>query len=169
MNTNIFKYFSPDDPKATLKSDLHPSRSKGQRSSLFVSLWSKATSLMPSREVSRGRARKNSDGIIAPRSRSRPPSPLLPNSPLMSPGFMPASSPGMGSNSLMPPQSPLHSPVGSPISTSFDAGSWVPVDGVSRPPSRSSTPNDLAKEVYGARKRINLQTPPPRRTTSHTT
>ncbi|KAF8592646.1 DUF396-domain-containing protein [Ramaria rubella] len=140
---------------------------KPPRSSLFVSLSSKVLSLLPSR-ASRGRSSGNSDGIIAPRASSRPPSPLHPIVPaLLSPGFQPRSpSPSVSPSSLMPPRSPLHSPVGSPSSTSFGSGSWIPVDSGSRPPSRPSTPGNPGDETVSTRRRINLQAPTPRRTES---
>ncbi|KAF8504209.1 transmembrane adaptor Erv26-domain-containing protein [Gautieria morchelliformis] len=157
-------------PSNKAPNDLNSSLGKSQRSSLFVSLWSMTLSLVPLRSVSRGRMRKNSDGLIAPRSKSRPPSPLYPASPPLS-NFLRSTSPGMPSSTFMPPKSPLHSPVGSPTSTSFDSGSWVPVDRESRPPTRPSTPggpSHLSDETSGTRKRVNLQSPPLRRTSSHT-
>ncbi|KAF8528795.1 phosphatidylinositol phosphate phosphatase [Hysterangium stoloniferum] len=67
---------------------------KKQRQSLFVSLSSRFTSVIPGR-IRPGHLRKDSDGIIAPRSISRPPSPLPPDSSLLSPVFQaPPPSPG---------------------------------------------------------------------------
>lgn len=155
------------DPSITLSPAFDSDEPKSQRSSLFVSLSAKAKSLFPSRR-SRGRSRRNSeDGLIAPRSISRPSSPLHQTPTHLSPQFQRRStspSPGLSSSALSP-GSPLHSPVPSPSSSTF--GSWVPVDGGSPPSTPGAAGSNRDENV--TRRRISLQPPPPRRAASYTT
>ena len=139
---------------------------KPQGSSLFVSLSTKAMSLLPTSRLSRDRSRRHPDGLITPRGISRSPSPLRQSSTLLTPEFQRRStSPGI-SSSLMPHRSPRNNPIASPTSPTF--GSWIPVDGGSCPPSRPVTPDAPGNENV-ARRRVNPGDPPPRRASSYTT
>jgi len=150
--------------QGTSSSSLELERQKTQRQSLFVSLLSHLTSVVSGR-IPRGRLRKDSDGIIAPRSISRPPSPLPPDSGLLSPVYQalppsPGAVPG-------PLRSLRHSPVSSPTTSTFGTESWMPIE----PNIETLHPNYLGESRSPADgstvRRVPLRPPPsPRRSSA---